>query len=79
MRADHVLPAPCLVQVANDVSGPFLRLGEEELMPGDALSEGEANHHRRHDRGWSYRLSFVTESGALMQYESGFSTQKAEL
>lgn len=79
VRADNYLPAPCHVQGANDISGPFLRFGEEELMPGDALFEGEANHHRRNDRGWSYRLTVVTERGVLIRYKPGFSTQKAQM
>ena len=29
----------------------YLLRGQDELMPGDVLFEGEANHHRRTDRG----------------------------
>lgn len=79
VRAGNELPAPSLVMGANDICGPYLQPGEEELLPGDALFEGEANHHRRNDRGWSYWLAFVSESGKLVQYESGFSSQKAEM
>lgn len=79
VRAGKELPAPCLIQGANDVPGPYLQRGEEELLPGDALFEGESNHHRRSDRGWSYWLAFVTETGELVRYESGFSSQKSEM
>ena len=79
VRAGVDLPSPCLVQGASDVPGPYLRQGEEELLPCDALLEGEANHHRRNDRGWSYCLTFVTGSGSLVRFRSGFSTQKAEM
>jgi hypothetical protein len=39
---------------ANDIPVPYANLGDEELMPRDVLFEGEANHHRRTDRGWTY-------------------------
>lgn len=78
-RAGSDLPAPCLIQGANDIPSPYLFRGEEELMPGDALFEGEANHHRRNDRGWSYWLAVVTEEGKLVRFTSGFSPQKAQM
>lgn len=79
VRAGKELLEPSLVTGAQDIGGPYLQLGEEELLPGDALFEGEANHHRRNDRGWSYWLSFVTENGEFARYESGFSSQKGEM
>lgn len=69
---------PCDVDGANDVPGSYLRRGEEELMPGDALLEGEANHRRRTDRGWSYRVTVVTLDGRCLQLLSGeFGAAKA--
>lgn len=79
IRAEMELPTPSLIQGANDIPSPYLQRGEEELLPGDALFEGESNHHRRNDRGWSYWLAFVTQSGKLIRYESGFSSQKTEM
>ena len=52
--------------------------GDEELLPGDFLFEGEANHHRR-DRGWTYWLHAVSPAGEYVTYRSGISAQKAEL
>jgi len=37
VRASNELPAPSLITGANDIGGPYLQLGEEELLPGDAL------------------------------------------
>lgn len=79
VRADQPLPHPEAVHGANDVPGPYLHRGEEELFPGDVLFEGEANHHRRTDRGWSYCLTAVTLDGRLQRFRSGFGQQKAEL
>lgn len=79
VRAGNELPIPSLITGANDIGGSYLQLGEEELLPGDALFEGEANHQRRNDRGWSYWLAHVSESGEFVRYESGFSAQKAEM
>ena len=80
VRASAPLPEPALIRGANDIPGPYLRRGEDELLAGDALFEGEANHHRRHDRGWSYRLRVVGEDGQLHAFSSGgFGQQKAQL
>lgn len=79
VRAGQELPTPSLIAGANDICGSYLQLGEEELLPGDALFEGEANHHRRNDRGWSYWVTFVSESGGFVRYQSGFISQKAEM
>ncbi|MBZ2206518.1 hypothetical protein [Massilia soli] len=48
-------------------------------MPGDVLFEGEANHHRRTDRGWTYCIQVVTNDGELLLLESGFCAAKAAL
>lgn len=45
-------------------------------MPNDVLFEGEANHHRRTDRGWTYWVTLVLPCGELMRFKSGFSAQK---
>jgi hypothetical protein len=79
VRAGKGLRVPSLIMGANDIGGSYLQVGEEELLPGDSLFEGEANHHSRNDRGWSYWLAFVSESGELVRYVSGFSAQKAEM
>ena len=73
------LPMPACVQGASDIPSFYLQCGEEELLPGDVLFEGEANHHRRNDRGWSYWLTYVTEEGELLQYRSGFGQAKAQM
>lgn len=78
-RAGQVLPLPENVQGADDITGPYLRRGEEELMTGDVLFEGEANHHRRTDRGWTYWVTIVLPSGELVRLQSGFSAHKREL
>lgn len=57
VRAGNKLPIPSLITGANDIGGSYLQLGKEELLPSDALFEGEANHQRRNDRGWSYWLA----------------------
>jgi len=79
VRAEVTLPLPDTVCGANDIPGPYLLRGEEELLPGDALFEGEANHHRRTDRGWTYWLTTVTASGELLRFRSGFGTQRAQM
>lgn len=77
VRASEGLPLPSDVQRSADIPVPFLLRGEEELFPGDLLFEGEANHHRRTDRGWSYWVSYVDAQGQLHQFRSGFGPQKA--
>jgi len=66
IRAGIPLPLPSLVNGANDIPTRYLLRGNEELLPGDALFEGEANHHRK-TRGWTYWLTFVTEAGDLVR------------
>jgi hypothetical protein len=79
VRAGHGLPLPVDVRGANDIPVPYANLGDEELMPGDVLFEGEANHHRRTDRGWTYCIQVVTHHGELLLLQSGFSAAKAAL
>lgn len=52
------LPSPSDVRGANDIPGAYIR-GEEELCEGDMILTGEANHHRRTDRGWTYNIGIV--------------------
>lgn len=78
VRAGEPIPLPCDAQCAGDIDGPYLRRGEEELLPGDVLFEGEANHHRR-QRGWSYWLKVVTTDGDLLEFGPNLSPYKAEL
>ncbi|MES2299933.1 MAG: hypothetical protein V4582_23035 [Pseudomonadota bacterium] len=79
VRAGQALPHSVVVQGANDIPVPYANLGDEELMPGDVLFEGEANHHRRTDRGWTYFVRAVTNDGDFLSLRSGFSVQKAQL
>lgn len=79
LRAGQALPLPVDVQGANDIPVPYANCGDEELFPGDAILEGEANHHRRTDRGWTYFITVVTNHGELLRLQSGFSAVKAEL
>lgn len=79
IRAGIPLPLPSLVNGANDIPTRYLFRGNEELLPGDALFEGEANHHRK-ARGWTYWLTFVTEAGDLVRvYNEDFGGIKALL
>ena len=79
VRAGGILPAPDAVSGANDIPSKYLARGDEELLPGDAFFEGEANHHRRSDRGWTYRLTYLSTEGLLYEFVSGFSEQKVQL
>lgn len=78
-RSNQSLPIPAEVDGANDIPGPYIKHGDEELMPGDVLFEGEANHHRCTDRGWTYWVTFVDVNGELRQFTSGFAEQKSQL
>lgn len=66
VRAGQPLPLPSSVTGANDINAPYCLMGDEELFPGDVLIEGEANHHRRTDRGWSYWVSAVLADGTFI-------------
>ena len=79
IRNGQSLPLPEQVDGANDIPGAYLQHGDEELLPGDCLLEGEANHHRRTDRGWTYWITAITLDGTLLRFSSGFSKQKAQL
>lgn len=57
IRAGAPLPLPSSVAGANDVLGFYSRVGDDELLPGDILIEGEENHHRK-VRGWSYWVAW---------------------
>ncbi len=53
VRANEHLPMPETVQGASDIYGSYLQLGDEEIMSGDVLFEGEAMHHRRSRGGFT--------------------------
>lgn len=79
IRKGEFLPLPIDVKSANDVSKNYLPRGEEELLPGDVLFEGQANHHRS-SRGWSYWMNTLTREGEMLFFESGkLSEQKAQM
>ncbi len=78
VRANQSLPMPETVQGAADISGNFLRRGEEEIMTGDVLFEGEAMHHRK-ARGWLYTVSAVTPAGALLVRNGDWREFKSEM
>ena len=63
--AGMALGLPSTMKGAKDISGPYLAQGEEELAMGDFLIEGEQVHHRRPERGWTYRLGYMGIDGAL--------------
>lgn len=44
IRAGQALPLPSATNGANDLAGVESRKGEEELLPGDVLIEGEEAH-----------------------------------
>lgn len=58
-RKTKPLPAPSRVMGGNDLPGEYLPTGDEELLPGDALFEGERG--RRY--GWIYRLTMAMPNG----------------
>lgn len=67
LRKGAKLPMPSDVSGAQDVPGPYLRLGDEELLLGDILIEGEAVHHVR-ERGWAYWVTTIGGDGELVLY-----------
>lgn len=79
VRADQDLPLPRAVASGLDIPGRALRRGDEELLPCDAVFEGEANHHIRKDFGWSYRLTVVDAEGELHRFDGNFGAQKAQM
>lgn len=52
------LPIPSSIDGANDIPGPYKRHGDEELLVGEFLIEGEEIHHRK-ARGWAYNITFL--------------------
>lgn len=78
VRANQPLPFPLDVNGANDLPVPYLRRGDEELAPGDALFEGEAVHHSK-NRGWLNSLHWVDADGKLHVFRQPFSDYKAQL
>ena len=79
IRAGSALPLPQSITGAESIPGDFLRPGEEELTAGDVLVEGEANHHRRPDRGWRYWVTVVDSEERLLRFASGFGFQKSQM
>jgi hypothetical protein len=77
--AIRALPMPEQVFGASDIPGPYLHEGEEELLPSDVLFEGECNHHRRMDRGWTYWVTVCQKDGEVLCLKSGFSEEKSGL
>ena len=63
--AGMAMSLPRTLEGAKDIPGPFLPQGEEELAMGDFLIEGEQVHHRRPERGWTYRLGYMGIDGVL--------------
>ena len=55
------LPAPAKVLGGGDLPGQYLPTGDEELLPGDALFEGERGRH-----GWNYKLTMAMPSGEAL-------------
>jgi hypothetical protein len=69
---------PEAVDGAHSIPGQYLRRGDEELFCGDLLFEGEANHPSK-NRGWSYWVHYVNDSGRLVSVNSGWREFKAQL
>ena len=61
-----------------NLPGEFLRKGEEVLRSGDFLFEGEANHHSK-QRGWTYWVYYLDDSGKLVVRYRHWAAFKAEL
>lgn len=61
IRKGADIPMPWNVAGANDLPGRYINGGSEELLPGDFLIEGEANHHL-HARGWSYWITYCADT-----------------
>ena len=75
--AGMALGLPSTMNGAKDILGPFLSQGEEELAMGDFLVEGEQVHHRRPERGWTYRLGYMGIDGALYRVTPANEHKKA--
>lgn len=78
IRANTSLPLPSDVDGANDITGHYLRNGEDEMFEGDILIEGEANHHRS-NRGWSYWVGFCGADGKVVRIKNPGADLKAKM
>lgn len=78
IRSGKDLPLPADVDGANDLPSEYLRKGEEELLPGDFLFEGEEEHHRK-ARGWAYWLTYCDEEGVARRITRPGAEEKAAL
>jgi hypothetical protein len=80
VRAGTTLPVPSKVFRADDLPGPYLRIGDEELFPGDVLFEGEEVHPVR-SHGWGYFAYVAGISGRPIQleYDSSVKARLKEL
>lgn len=78
IRVGTGLPMPEDVEGAHCIPGEYLRRGEQELFCGDLLFEGEANHPSK-NRGWTYWVHYVDDSGRLVSVNSGWREFKAQL
>ncbi|MBL8297915.1 MAG: hypothetical protein JNN30_06135 [Rhodanobacteraceae bacterium] len=68
VRAGTPLPLPSKVFRADDLPGPYLPIGDEELFAGDVLFAGEELHPRR-SYGWSYSAFVAGISGCPIELE----------
>lgn len=49
---------------AGSIPGAYQRAGSDhDLAPWTAIFDGEANHYRRADRGWTFRVGVVRPDG----------------
>lgn len=79
VRAGEQLLLPREVAGGNDLPGPYLQQGDEELFPGDFLFEGEAVD-RKWPRGWTYCLTVAGASGAVvLAYSSAVKAKLKQL
>lgn len=78
VRKGELLPMPSNTHGANDIPGPYVRNGEDELLPGDTLIQGEARHHRK-QRGWNYAVTYCTEAGEKLHIVNPGADVKAAL
>lgn len=78
VRASKGLPAPSSVNGAYDIPGQYANRGDGEMLPGDFLLKGGANHHTRRDRARFYEVRIIDASGDLQYAASGdFGKHKA--
>lgn len=78
VRDGEVMPEPCAVRYSGDIPYKYLLRGEDELLPGDALFEGELENSRF--ARWTYWLTVITENGEKLYFQSGnLSIQKQQM